>query len=69
MTAIICYNEGDPLSKLTELKQKYLKELEQVYDTSYSDKECEKIVTSSDYGVVYLGHCGGSGMKHRLNVS
>ena len=59
MTAIICYNEGDPLSKLVRLRQKYLKELEQVYDKTYSPEEWKKIVNSSDYGTVYLGP-GGS---------
>ena len=54
MTAIICYNEGDPLSKLVRLRQKYLKELEQVYDKTYSPEEWKKIVNSSDYGTVYL---------------
>jgi len=69
MTAIICYNEGDPLSKLVGLRKKYLKELEEVYDKTYSGKEWEKIVNSSDYGTVFLGPGGGGGVKLELIFS
>ena len=48
MTTIVCYSEGDQLSKLIDLKKKYLEELEAAYHDKYDEEEWRKFVESTE---------------------
>lgn len=55
MTALDCYVESDPLSKLKDIQKQYISQLSSVYNKLYSEEEWKKMVESTPTEVGVMG--------------